>query len=134
MIIDTAKMEERASVDLANAGNVMDYLLERSFEPEKAAKIVEGLLKYCQQRSKHFIDLTRGEWQEFSPAFDDEIYRYITASTATETKGTLGGTAHVQVEAALKRYVVEWREDETWMQQASDKILNNPLDDKHSGH
>ncbi len=134
MIFDTAKMEERASVDLANAGNVMDYLLERSFEPDKAAKIVEGLLKYCQQRSKHFIDLTRGEWQEFSPAFDDEIYRYITASTATETKGTLGGTAHVQVEAALKRYVVEWREDETWMQQASDKILNNPLDDKHSGH
>lgn len=134
MIFDTAKMEERASVDLANAGNVMDYLLERSFEPDKAAKIVEGLMKYCQQRSKHFIDLTRGEWQEFSPAFDDEIYRYITASTATETKETLGGTAHMQVEAALKRRVSEWREDQAWMEQASAKILNNPLDDKHSGH
>ena len=121
MIFDTTRMEERAGVHLANAGNVMDYVIERNFEPDKASKIVEGLMKYCRQRSKHFIDLTRGEWQEFSPAFDDEIYRYITASTATEIMDSLGGTAHLQVDEALRRGREELGQDRDWLSERSGK-------------
>ena len=100
---DAEKMKEMASADLTNAANAVDYLVVRGIAQDKAAKIVESLVKYCKDRHKYLGDLALSEWQQFSPAFDEEIYQHVTIEESVGSQTSYGGTAPVQVQQALER-------------------------------
>lgn len=84
LIFDTKKMNNIAEMDLENRANVIDYLIEKEFEPDKAIKIVDNLIEYCKQRKKELVDLAPSEWQEFSPAFETDIYKYVGSQASRE--------------------------------------------------
>ncbi len=100
---DAEKMKDMASADLTNAANAVDFLLVRGVAQDKAAKTVESLVKYCQQRHKYLADLALSEWQQFSPAFDKEIYDHVTIEESVGSQTSLGGTDPVRVAEALDR-------------------------------
>lgn len=100
---DAKRMKEMASRDLTNAGNALDFLISRGIDQEKAAKIVDSLVNYCRQRNKYLSDLALSEWQQFSPAFDNEIYGQVTIEESVGSLSSYGGTSEDQVSAALDR-------------------------------
>ncbi|MBI4534623.1 MAG: argininosuccinate lyase [Candidatus Melainabacteria bacterium] len=100
---DSKRMEEAASADLTNASNAMDFLVVRGIPQDKASRIVEALVNYCKQRGRYLSDLELNEWQQFSPAFDDEVYQHVTLEESVGSRSSFGGTSQQQVAQALER-------------------------------
>jgi len=100
---DAARMKEMASKDLTNSRNALDFLLSRGLPPDRSSQIVEALVKYCRQRDKYLSDLALSEWQQFSPAFDSEIYKHVTIDQSVGSMSSFGGTSQEQVAQALER-------------------------------
>lgn len=109
--LDVTRMKEMASADLTNAANALDFLISRGIERDKAATIVDALVNYCKQRTKYLSDLELNEWQQFSPAFDMEIYKHVTIEESIGTRSSFGGTSAVQVEQALTRAQERLKQD-----------------------
>ena len=59
------------------------------------------LCDYCETQGKELKDLSLGEYHDFSPAFDDDVYN-ITAWSSVEARNNPGGTAPGQVEQELR--------------------------------
>ncbi|HEY9676481.1 MAG TPA: argininosuccinate lyase [Drouetiella sp.] len=100
---DTVRMQKLANADMTNAGHAIDFLIERDMAPDKASKIVDQILDYCRERSKTLPDLTLNEWLQFSPAFNEDIYNYVTVENAVDKRISYGGTGGVQVQESLQR-------------------------------
>ena len=103
MEFDAGKMKQMALADLTNASNAMDFLTARGVMQEKAAKIVELLVNYCNQRNKYLSDLALSEWQQFSPVFDLDIYKHVTIEESVGSRQSFGGTSKEQVMSAFNR-------------------------------
>lgn len=78
LVFDTKKMHESSERDILNRANAIEYLIEKGFSPDRAVSLVEPLAEYCRKRKRSMSDLAPGEWAEFSPAFDHDIYKYVS--------------------------------------------------------
>lgn len=133
MIFDTKKMEERAKTDLANSGGIFDYLVERSYEPDQARNITSNLLEYCRQRKKQFVDLTMGEWREFSPGFDKEVYQYLVNNSHNfENNGGVGVFNQMELDSQLEGLQDDLKSQRATLESRLDKFLNNPCEDRQT--
>jgi argininosuccinate lyase len=108
---DPTRMQDLANVDLTNATNALDYLLEQGIPMDKATKVCEALVIYCKERHKQLSDLELNEWMQFSPAFDEQIHKYVAIVESVDSRSSLGGTAQAQVVQALKRASELWNDD-----------------------
>lgn len=81
---DMTRMRELANADLSNAGNAVDFLIDRDVVPDKATKIAEALIAYCKERNKQLSDMTLNEWVQFSPAFNEEIFQFLQNSSVEQ--------------------------------------------------
>lgn len=117
-------MQLLASSDLTNAGHAVDFLVERDLPPNKASKVVEELLVYCRERTKSLPDLTLNEWIQFSPAFNEDIYNYVTVEESVDSRTSYGGTGGFQVEQSLRRAVDQLESDRLFMNGLAAKRLN----------
>jgi argininosuccinate lyase len=116
--VNAKRMKEAAYADLTNASNALDYLLARGLSAEKASGVVEALVHYCKDRHKYLSDLALSEWQHFCPAFDQEIYAYVTLEESLSGRSSLGGTSQEQVSQALQRAAETYVQDKKRLPQA----------------
>lgn len=101
--IDEKRMREVACSDLLNSTNALDYLISHGVEPEIAQRSMDNLTQYCKSRKKFLSDLSLSEFQLYSPAFEADIYEYVTIEESVGAFCSFGGSSHMQVEAALVR-------------------------------
>lgn len=101
--IDAKRMKEVACSDLLNGSNAIQYLIIHGVEGEKAAKVVENLANYCKTRNKFLSDLALNEWQQFSPAFESDVYEYVTMEQSVGAFCSFDGSSKEQVELSLNR-------------------------------
>ena len=128
MIFDTARMEARSKIDLKNTRAVMDYLIEKDYEFEQAAKIMERLMTYTKDRKKSFQDLTMGEWREFSPGFDNEIYTYLTGDIHTTTSIPFDLIYSMEkLQGEIESLTEKLNSNKEKMTRLPAKFLNNPI-------
>jgi argininosuccinate lyase len=78
LMFDTKKMSDASDLDMLNRANAIEYLIEKGFAPDRAVSLVDPLAEYCRKRKRSMSDLAPGEWAEFSPAFDHDIYKYVS--------------------------------------------------------
>lgn len=128
MLFDTEKMAERANVDMASAGSAIDFLVERGFPPNKAASIVQSLITYCRERTKQLSDLAPGEWQQFSPAFDSDIYKYVSSEGSTGAATELG-SAQIMVQESVALANSRLRQDVALQESLASRLLNFQVED-----
>jgi argininosuccinate lyase len=100
---DPNRMREIACADFMNWSNAVEYLLGKNVEQEQAQRVVEQLSQYCKTRHKFFSDLALSEWQQFSPAFEADVYEYVTMDESVGAFCSFGGSSKNQVEAAHER-------------------------------
>lgn len=100
---DRRRMKEVACADLVNVSHALDYLLTRGVDKDKAVRALEQLSTYCRARSKFLSDLSLSEWQQFSPAFEMDIYDHVAMEQSIAAYCSFGGSSTEQVELALQR-------------------------------
>lgn len=128
MLFDTEKMAERANIDMASAGSAIDFLVERGFPPNKATSIVQSLTAYCRERTKQLSDLTQGEWQQFSPAFDGDIYKYVSSEGSTGAATELG-SAQLVVKESVAFADSRLKHDIDLQESLANRLLNFQVED-----
>jgi argininosuccinate lyase len=116
-------MQKLANADMTNAGHAIDYLIERDVAPDKAMKLVDQILDYCRERTKALPDLTLNEWIQFSPAFNEDIYNYVSLENAVDSRVSFGGTGGLQVHDSLTRAVERLNTDKAYMDALTVKRL-----------
>lgn len=116
MKVNTGRMREAVNKDFSNATDIADFLVGKGLPFRQAHEVIGKTVLYCIQEGKYLLDLTLEEFQEFSPLFDDSIYQVLQPETVVNARNVYGGTATVQVAAAIERaeqklvHTVQWLE------------------------
>lgn len=113
--IDFNRMREVACADFMNWTNDVEYLIARDIDSDHAQRVVENLSSYCKTRNKFFADMSLKEWQQFSPAFEADVYDYVTTEESVGPSCSFGGSSKDQVELALTRAKESLNMDESRM-------------------
>lgn len=101
--LDQNRMKQVACADLVNVGKALDYLVTKGVERDIAGRVIEYLGSYCRTRNKYLSDLALNEFQQFSPAFEDDIYEYVSMEESVGAFCSFGGSSKEQVEMAMER-------------------------------
>lgn len=125
---DQSRMREVACADLVNTSNALDYLLNHGVETEIAARAVEHLAQYCKTRHKYLSDLALSEWQQYSPAFEADIYDHIAMEESVGAFCSYGGSSKGQVEMALARSRGSLQKDMAQLAELSSRCSLNMLE------
>ena len=82
------------------ATDLADYLVKKGEAFRSAYDTVAKLVSYAIEKGKSFSKLSLGEYKNFSPLFEEDVYS-ITVESSLAARDITGGTAPKQVERAL---------------------------------
>ncbi len=85
------------------ATDIADYLVKKGIPFREAHGIVGRLVRYCIENARRLPDLTADELRRFSPMLQVDILKQLTPESIVSRRKQTGGTAPVQVRAALRR-------------------------------
>src|ERR1044071_5748440 len=105
--INKERARNAASQGFLNATDLADYLVRRGLEFRRAHEIVGRVVSYAIERGKALEQLQMDEYRQFSPLFDDDLYKALTLESSLRNKPALGGTSPGRVGAALARAKTE---------------------------
>lgn len=103
MKVRTERMRQAVNRDFSNATDIADYLVTKGLPFRQAHEVIGRLVLYGIQHDKFLLDLTLDEFRDLSELFDEEIYAVLQPEHVVNARKVYGGTARIQVEAALGR-------------------------------
>ncbi len=86
-------MEQAARGGFTNATDMADYLAKKQIPFREAHAIVGQAVFYCLERNKALEDLTLEEFRQFSPVFEEDIYKAISLEECVVKRNVIGGPA-----------------------------------------
>jgi argininosuccinate lyase len=106
-MLDTLKFKPENMKRAVNQGFILatdlaDYLVGKGEAFRTAHGIIARLVSYAVKNDKPPDKLSLEEYRQFSPLFDNDVYK-ITAESSTAARNVTGGTSPEQVAKALKR-------------------------------
>lgn len=116
MKVNTGRMREAVNKDFSNATDIADFLVGKGLPFRQAHEVIGKTVLYCIQEGKYLLDLTLEEFQNFSPLFDDSIYAVLQPEAVVNARNVYGGTANVQVAAAIERAEEKLTHTVTWLE------------------
>ena len=99
-------MKAAAQKGFINATDLADYLVKKGLPFRSAYKLSGQIVAKCIAEGKVLETLSLAEYKEFSPLFEEDLYREIDLSTCVEKRISEGGTSLASVEAQIE-YVKE---------------------------
>ncbi len=88
-----AAMKNAASRGFINATDCADYLVKHGMAFRDAYKISGQLVAYCIKNNTVLEELPLSVYKEFSPKFEEDIYKAISLSTCVAERRAYGGPA-----------------------------------------
>ena len=70
--------------------DVADYLVLKKVPFRDAHEIVGKLTAFCAREERSYPELSLAEFQRFSPAFDEDVFRVFDVATALRARKTTG--------------------------------------------
>lgn len=107
-------MERSASGGFTNATDAADYLVNHGVPFRDAHGIIGRIVLKCIEENKAIDDLTLEELQEFSTAFEQDIYEAISMETCVNKRLTIGAPGA----EAMKDVIAKEKE---WLENAASK-------------
>src|SRR5262249_36376866 len=98
---NTENARAAASRGYLNATDLADYLVRRKLEFRRAHELVGRVVNYAIKQEKGLESLSLEEYKQFSPLFEEDLYRAISLESSLATKSAHGGTSTEQVGKAL---------------------------------
>lgn len=94
---------EAARKGFATATDLADYLVRKGVPFRNAHAIVGKSVHYAIERDCDLAELSLSELQEFSDHIDQDVFDVLTLEGSVAARNHIGGTAPVQVRAAVVR-------------------------------
>ena len=104
------RMRAAAGGDFTNATDLADYLAWQGISFRDAHQIAGQVVLYCLSKGKRLEDLAFSEYRTFSPAFDSDVYEYITIEACVARRDLPGGPAPAAVAVEIAD-LNSWLED-----------------------
>ncbi len=96
------KMLKAASGGFSTSTDVAEYLVMKGVPFREAHKVVGRLVAYCIEKRKDMPVLTLAEFRRFHRSFGEDVYAFLKAEHAVQSKKSAGGTAKKNVSLRLK--------------------------------
>jgi argininosuccinate lyase len=97
------KMYEAAKRGFSTATDLADYLVRRGVPFRDAHEIVGKSVGYGVQAGKDLSEMSLAELQQFSTVIEQDVFAVLTLEGSVAARNHIGGTAPVQVKAAVER-------------------------------
>jgi len=97
------KMYEAAKRGFSTATDLADYLVRRGVPFRDAHEIVGKSVGYGVQTDKDLSEMSLAELQQFSTVIEQDVFAALTLEGSVAARNHIGGTAPVQVKAAVER-------------------------------
>ena len=97
------KMYEAAKRGFSTATDLADYLVRRGVPFRDAHEIVGKSVGYGVQTGKVLSEMSLAELQQFSTVIEQDVFAVLTLEGSVAARNHIGGTAPVQVKAAVER-------------------------------
>lgn len=121
MKVNRDRMRQAVNQDFSNATDIADYLVGKGLPFRQAHEVIGKTVLYCIQNKKYLLDLSMEEFLQFSELFDDKIYQVLQPEQVVNARNVYGGTATVQVSAAIGRAEQALAANEAWFEEYMEK-------------
>ncbi|MCM3056019.1 argininosuccinate lyase [Caldibacillus thermoamylovorans] len=101
MTVKKENMYKAVSQDYSNATDLADYLAGKGIPFREAHEIIGRIVLYAIQHDKYLLDLSLGEYRNFSGAFEEDIFEVLQPKNVVAARNSYGGTGFSQVEIQL---------------------------------
>ena len=101
--VNKDKMRQAASEGFATATDLADYLVKKGMPFRDAHEVVALAVRYAVDKKVDLSDLPLATLQQFSSSIADDVYAVLTLEGSLNSRNHIGGTAPVQVKAAIAR-------------------------------
>lgn len=98
-----AEMYEAAKRGFSTATDLADYLVRKGVPFRDAHEIVGKSVAYGVQTGKDLSEMSLAELQQFSEVIEANVFEVLTLEGSVAARNHIGGTAPVQVKAAVER-------------------------------
>ncbi|HHX82003.1 MAG TPA: argininosuccinate lyase [Pseudomonadaceae bacterium] len=96
-------MHEAAKRGYATATDLADYLVKKGMPFRDAHEVVGKSVAYGIAQQRDLSELSLVELQQFSTTIEDDVYQVLSLEGSVNARDHIGGTAPVQVKAAIAR-------------------------------
>ncbi|CAN6132114.1 ArgH Argininosuccinate lyase [Methylophilaceae bacterium] len=101
--VNKDNMRQAASEGFATATDLADYLVKKGMPFRDAHEVVALAVRFAVDKKVDLSDLPLGTLQQFSSSIADDVYGVLTLEGSLNSRNHIGGTAPVQVKAAIAR-------------------------------
>jgi argininosuccinate lyase len=101
--VNKDNMRQAASEGFATATDLADYLVKKGMPFRDAHEVVALAVRYAVDKKVDLSDLPLATLQQFSSSIADDVYAVLTLEGSLNSRNHIGGTAPVQVKAAIAR-------------------------------
>ena len=98
--VRTEKLRKAASGGFINATDCADYLTKKGMPFRDAYKVSGKLVAYCIAHACDFESLPLSVYKEFSPLFDEDVYKAVNLENCVNERRVYGGPS---VESTLRQ-------------------------------
>ena len=101
--VNKDNMRQAASEGFATATDLADYFVKKGMPFRDAHEVVALAVRYAVDKKVDLSDLPLATLQQFSSSIADDVYAVLTLEGSLNSRNHIGGTAPVQVKAAIAR-------------------------------
>ncbi|CAN4265780.1 ArgH Argininosuccinate lyase [Methylophilaceae bacterium] len=101
--VNKDNMRQAASEGFATATDLADYLVKKGMPFRDAHEVVALAVRFAVDKKVDLSDLPLATLQHFSSSIADDVYGVLTLEGSLNSRNHIGGTAPVQVKAAIAR-------------------------------
>ena len=111
--VNAARMAEAAGGSFATATDLADYLVRKGLPFREAHATVGRIVRLCLDRGCGLSDLSLVEYREMCDRIGTDVFDAIAVEGSLAARDIPGGTAPVQVRAAIDSAWLRLRQDRT---------------------
>ena len=101
--VNKENMRQAASEGFATATDLADYLVKKGMPFRDAHEVVALAVRYAVDKKVDLSELPLATLQEFAPQITGDVFAVLTLEGSLQSRNHIGGTAPVQVKAAIAR-------------------------------
>lgn len=101
--VNKENMRQAAREGFATATDLADYLVKKGMPFRDAHEVVALAVRYAVDKKVDLSDLPLAGLQHFASEISDDVYAVLTLEGSLNSRNHIGGTAPVQVKAAIAR-------------------------------
>ena len=103
MRVKPEAMQRAALKGYATATDLADYLVKKGLPFRDAHEVVALAVRHAEGKHCDLSELSLNELLEFSPLIANDVFAVLTLEGSLNSRNHIGGTAPVQVRAAIQR-------------------------------